>query len=72
MTPDQLDKLSQLIASRLRTLIWESAGANNRPFKPANLPRLFVNAEDIKIFVEGHLYSMGIVVEQPKRKARDR
>ena len=63
MTPKQLQALSHLLAGQLRTLIWETAGNNQPPFRPANLPNLFINSEELKNLLEGHLRSMGIVIE---------
>ena len=63
MTPKQLQALSHLLAGQLRTLIWEAAGNNQPPFRPANMPNLFINSEELKNLLEGHLRSMGIVIE---------
>jgi hypothetical protein len=63
MTPKQLEALSVLLAAQLRTLIWQSAGRNQPPFRPANLPNLFIDSDELKTLLAGHLRSMGIVIE---------
>jgi hypothetical protein len=63
MTPKQLESLSQLLAGQLRTLIWETAGPGVPPFRPVNLRNLFIKGDELKTLLEGHLRSMGVVVE---------
>jgi hypothetical protein len=61
MTEEQVNRLSQLIADQLRSLIWEQVG-ENRPLKrPANLARLCGQEDQVKNFLMGHLGSMGIL-----------
>ena len=62
MTPDQLERLSQLLADQLQSFVWERAGEGKPPVKPTNLRHLFIDADDVRAFLEGHLRSMGIVV----------
>ena len=63
MAPKQIDTLAELIATQLPSLILERT--DSRPVKPANRDKLFIDAQDARIFLMGHLRSMGVIVGQP-------
>jgi hypothetical protein len=68
MKPDQINKLAQSLADKMPTLIWERIAEYVPPIKPANLQQLFIDKEDVRALLEGHLRSMAL----HKKRARDR
>ena len=69
MTPGQLEALSNLLARQMHTLIWETAGPNEPPFRPTNLRHLLIKSDELRTLLEGHLRSMGIVIEAHQSRA---
>jgi hypothetical protein len=69
MTPGQLEALSNLLARQLHTLIWETSGPSEPPFRPTNLRHLLIKSDELKTLLEGHLRSMGIVIEADQSPA---
>ena len=69
MTLGQLEELSNILARQLHTLIWEAAGPNEPPFRPTNLRRLLIKSDELRTLLEGHLRSMGIVIEADQSPA---
>ena len=69
MTLGQLEELSNILARQLHTLIWEAAGPNEPPFRPTNLRQLLIKSDELRTLLEGHLRSMGIVIEADQSPA---
>jgi hypothetical protein len=60
--------LSNLLA-RQHTLIWETSGPNEPPFRPTNLRHLLIKSDELRTLLEGHLRSMGVVMEADQSPA---
>ena len=70
MTLGQLEELSKILARQMHTLIWEAAaGPNELPFRPTNLRHLLIKSDELRTLLEGHLRSMGIVIEADQSPA---